>query len=335
MIIMSIRASDVYTGFWTNWSKGNQIVGSTITLSSNAAAVLTAFLAMYVSLAASHLWSLIAYMIHQSRQQVTSGKCRPILQQQQVVLKAGLPPSSTVIRLTGLFWANRSVTSSLRNSWFLILISLLCAIGSIAAGLYSSQIIDSTAQLEVLLSSPNCGFFDDTTFETNQMQMAAVQNFLDTLTMSAAYSQRCYNSTDGQECAPFAVPAIDWTTRWDIPCPFDQSMCIGLAMELDTGLLNSNTILGLNSPPEGQIDLRKITTCAPITQDNYTVTVNASESGLSPHPLPGEEYVMTIYGPTDPSSTNDFTWGVSMYAANITLARTIEYVSIPQKKDDN
>ncbi|KAJ9131023.1 hypothetical protein NKR23_g11934 [Pleurostoma richardsiae] len=272
---MSIRAPDVYVGFWTDWSKDNPIMGWTLTLPASLASLLTACLAMYVSFVASHLWHLIAYTIHYIRQRVTRGKCRPMLRQQQVVLRSGLSPASTVVRLTELFWANRSTSRSLRNSWLLTLLSLLCAIGGIVAGLYSAKISDSS-QVQVLLKSNRCGILNNTALPSDsEVVLASGNYYLDMLNLATTYAQRCYNATDVDDCNPFATYTINWTSHWNLSCPFDESMCVGPAMKIDTAAINSNTILGLNSPPEDQVDLRKISTCAPITQNNYTKTVSA------------------------------------------------------------
>lgn len=106
--------------------------------------------------------------------------------------------------------------------------------------------------------------------------------------MSTAYSQRCYNATNNEECSPFAA-TIQWTTDWEAPCPFNETMCLSAAMQLDTELLNSNTILGVNSPVKDQIEFRKMTTCAPITHENYTRSVNVTGE------LPGDEFIAYTY----------------------------------------
>ncbi|KAI0120839.1 hypothetical protein F4776DRAFT_665466 [Hypoxylon sp. NC0597] len=318
-------------GFWADWSKDHSILNSKITLSSESATYLTAFLAMFVSLAASYLWTLIAYAIHHIRQRLTKGKCRPILRQQQVVFKGGLSANSTALRLIKLLWANRSRPYSFRNSWHLILLSLSCGVASISAGLYSSRIIDTSPQLEVLLDSPNCGFVDrSNTSKPDDVSMAIVQYYLDALDVATTYSRRCYNITSSRYCGPFTESMINWTTNWNAPCPFDESMCIGPAIELQTDVINSNTVLGLNLPPRHQINLEKTTTCAPITQDNYTITVPSNSStATSVNPIPGDVVVMNLYGISRRRLCTNCTWGVSMYAANSTLTRTMWYVSFP------
>ncbi|KAL7621859.1 hypothetical protein AAE478_007359 [Parahypoxylon ruwenzoriense] len=321
---MSINPSDVYTGLWIDRSKSNSILGSKITLSSDVAILLTSFLAIYMSLAAAYLWHLIVYVIHHIRQRVTRGKCRLILQQQQVILRAGLLSGSTAFRLANLFWANRSTPSSLLSSWPLILLSLLYTIASIAAGLYSSKIIDSSFQIEVLVNSPNCGYVNPNTLGASaDITVAVDRYYLDAVSIATAYSRRCYNTTDPQHCSPFVKSTINWTTDWHARCPFHESMCIGPAMQIDTGLINSNIDLGLNSASKDQINIRKITTCAPITQENYTTIVkytNATPANASSAYalafIPGDEMVMNTYGPSSAGLGRNFTWGMSRLQAH-------------------
>ncbi|KAI1779029.1 hypothetical protein F4818DRAFT_237266 [Hypoxylon cercidicola] len=56
-------ASDIYMAIWADRSKDNLILDSRLTLSSEIAKFLTAFMAMYVTFAASKLWDITAYTI--------------------------------------------------------------------------------------------------------------------------------------------------------------------------------------------------------------------------------------------------------------------------------
>ncbi|KAI1743530.1 hypothetical protein F4680DRAFT_347287 [Xylaria scruposa] len=313
---MSIASKDVYTGMWTDWSKGNQVLGSTITITSSASTLLTAFLALYVSLAVSYLWLLIAYGIHRARYAVSTGKCRAIIRQQEVILKAGLSPTSTSVRLIKLYWAYRSKTLAWHESWLLIAIAVLCAVSSAAAGIFSSRIIDSSIGINVLLRSPQCGFFNPASVNFFDIDDPAVvaQNraYQEILSIATTYSRSCYNSTsDNGQCGTFSSATIPWRTDWEANCPFGD-MCIGPAMSLDTGFINSNTILGLNSPMKDQIGLRKITTCAPIVQEGFTTQ--------EPAALPGDHFVTYHYGAAARENT---TWRTSVEAANTTKSYTI------------
>ncbi|KAI0975411.1 hypothetical protein F4678DRAFT_420197 [Xylaria arbuscula] len=318
---MSIAPQDIYTGLWTDWSKGSQVLGSTITITSSNSRLLAAFLALFVSLSVSYLWLFIVYSIHRARYRVTMGKCRGIVRQQQALLKAGLSPTSTSIRLIKLYWAYRSTPSAWHQSWLWISISVMSAIGGIIAGLFSSQIIDSSLYINVLADSSNCGWFfpplgqsfDDPGTEALTQETATLVD------MAATHARDCYNSTsDKSQCNFFSSTTIPWETEWEAECPFGD-MCIGPAVRLDTGLINSNSLLGINSPTVEQIGLRKITTCAPIRQKGYTKIEPSTPNGGEAS-SPGDQLVLYLYGPT---TGEDETWGIETYAANTGYEYTI------------
>jgi hypothetical protein len=101
-------------------------------------------------------------------------------------------------------------------------------------------------------------------------------------------------------------------------------------MQLDTGPINSNMILGINSPPQDQIDLRRVTTCAPITQANYTITFTSDTFPPSlGYILPGDKYIAYTYGAAEGGflGTN-ITVGASLYVANATASRSLRYLIV-------
>ncbi|KAL1651363.1 hypothetical protein SLS58_000703 [Diplodia intermedia] len=57
---------DIYTGVWTNWTRG-RVFGATITVASRNGALLVAFLDLSVSLAGTVIWR-IAYFVLQRHQ---------------------------------------------------------------------------------------------------------------------------------------------------------------------------------------------------------------------------------------------------------------------------
>ncbi|KAI0544896.1 hypothetical protein F4679DRAFT_600222 [Xylaria curta] len=310
---MSIAPKDVLTGIWIDWSKGGQVLGSTITLTSSGSRLLAAFLALYVSISVSYLWLLVVYSIHRARYSITGGKCRAIVRQQQALLRTGLSPASTSIRLIKLYWAYRFTPFAWHQSWLWIALSVLSAASSAAAGLFSSQIIDSSLYINVLVNSSNCGFLISpvTSTGTDPGGVALNQNLVTLLDLASVYARDCYNSTgDKSQCNFFSSSTIPWETDWEAECPF-ENMCIGPAMRLDTGLLNSNSLLGINSPTVDQIELRKITTCAPIRQEGHTET----------EPIDAERSkVFYFYGPI---RGHNATLTLTTFHANTRLTDTI------------
>ena len=63
---MPITSDNIFTGLWTNWSRG-AVMGATLTMSSSSGIILTAVLAIFVQLIGSHVWHLASYVIHRVR----------------------------------------------------------------------------------------------------------------------------------------------------------------------------------------------------------------------------------------------------------------------------
>jgi hypothetical protein len=93
----------------------------------------------------------------------------------------------------------------------------------------------------------------------------------------ADYAGSCYYAvTDPRRCAStFVKPTINWTSTSNAPCPFNDELCQekDKAFEMDTGLLDSREDLGVNTPDNGRLFYRRITTCAPIHTKAYAIEV--------------------------------------------------------------
>ncbi|KUI69927.1 hypothetical protein VM1G_05376 [Cytospora mali] len=316
----TITPEDIYIGLWTDWSKG-KVLGATITVTAATGVILAAFIAIFVNLAVGNLWNMVAYAIHQTR--TTDSQCHPMLRQQQVILKNNTTPLATGIRLAQLLWTWpwNSQRTVFWSSLVLTVLTFSCALGGVIAGIFSSSIV-ATTDIEVLLSSQNCGFWQENVLTlgvslgitwdnaTNRFYQQEVGD-------SRTYARSCYNASSLRTCNTFVKPTIDWTTRYDAPCPFD-GMCIGAAMEMDTGLINSNAILGMNFPHNQQFEFRRVTTCAPLVQDGYITTENSTD-------IPGDQILYYNYGPTNEEGTilHNATWEASVYASNLTNTYTL------------
>jgi hypothetical protein len=59
------------------------------------------------------------------------------------------------------------------------------------------------------------------------------------------------------------------TVDFRAKCPFGSNACLTPAVRFDSGPLNSNDDLGINSPMKHSLSLRRVTTCAPIDAEKY------------------------------------------------------------------
>lgn len=149
-----MQESTIYTGRWTNWSKG-QVLGSTLTLTQGDATILIAFLSFYVSIVGSRLLFIIRLILH-----FQLSSCCPndgLHNQRQAILRNSSNAVESMTTLARIAWAWRGRT---REVWVrttpMLMFFLLWFIGISMAAIFSSQ-ISTTMGNEVLISSPNCG----------------------------------------------------------------------------------------------------------------------------------------------------------------------------------
>ena len=67
------------------------------------------------------------------------------------------------------------------------------------------------------------------------------------------------------------TPTLESKINITDPCPFQDGVCETAAMTIDTGYVDSNDHLGINSPRQNRIQFRKLLSCAVIPADrNYS-----------------------------------------------------------------
>ncbi|KAF2840790.1 hypothetical protein M501DRAFT_909713, partial [Patellaria atrata CBS 101060] len=304
-------------GHWVDWSAG-PILGSTITLPSTGAMILVAFLAVFVQVTGNHLWDIICFLYH--GQIATSKQQSTFVRQQQVLLRNNTSPTSTLGKFLELawYWKPKSGCAGSRCLSFAGF-SLLYAVGFMLAAIFASQVVDSS-EINVLIYNRNCGIWDWVDWETlaNSTELLnsttdSQEVWISTLLSSTSYARTCFNSTnDDPQCKLFSRRAIDSTKLYDSGCPFESSLCLdarSATLQLDTGLIDTSTIFGLNLRREDELYWRYVTSCAPLTTDNYTKTAAEAPTGLKR--LPGEEVTRYFYGEQRPMLNH--TWSVSNY----------------------
>ena len=258
-----LSQSTIYKGVWINWSKG-QVKGATLTTSTTTGAILVALLALFIQFTGSRLWRILRFTLHQIR--VSKGPQDGLYYQQQVILR-NFSPADAATSLMQVGWACRSkIRNSATRSLPLAVVASVFSITFLLAAILSATASTSQGN-EVLISSPYCGLVD---FATSNL--TAVMNVLTGYTMksmsdSVSYARSCYHSEGTghtwQDCSTFPVPRLP-STQTNASCPFDGDICKAPAIQLDTGLMDSDLSFGVNAPPKDRIGFRRVTTCAPI-----------------------------------------------------------------------
>ncbi|KAF2757739.1 hypothetical protein EJ05DRAFT_399249 [Pseudovirgaria hyperparasitica] len=274
---MSDQLDRIYEGFWIDWSRqanDRQV----LTLSPKWAYLFVAFLAVFVTWAAGHLWGIIQLIAH--RCYSTRDPQDGLHHGRQAILRNSSTAGGSIWSLIHLFWSwkRRGHNVTLRSLPFLI-VAILHLVGFTVAGIFSSRVTQTGGA--VLLASRQCGIFDTAAMKHTSFAAAgdAVYQYTSALaTSSSSWARSCYAQSDsdfsgGRGCAGFPKRTIGLYQRnTSATCPFEKSMCDhGLALSLDTGLISSEDF-GMNTKPEERVWFRKITTWSPINTQNHTTT---------------------------------------------------------------
>ena len=291
--------SYIYTGPWINWSRG-AVLGSTITLSQQYGSLLTAFLGILVTVAGAACWTVQSFLIHQHR--IKKGPSNAMHCQQQVVLRNSDSAGAVVWQMIQVAWAWRKLArkSSLQSLW-LALWPLCNMLLFSVAGVFSAEVTKAAGN-ETLILSPNCGYLlpDSNRSDLPVIMQSSASNALeanDTLTASA-YARACYGKKlVGLQCYQYPKPNIPWTNKTDLPCPFGGDICKDTGgFEMDSGLIDSHDLLGINSKVSDRVHHRRVTSCSVLQTTEHSYYYNATDSGM--------EFVRYNYGTLIDDSAN-------------------------------
>jgi hypothetical protein len=76
---------------------------------------------------------------------------------------------------------------------------------------------------------------------------------------SAEYARICYDntSTPNAMCQQYSSPYLEPKVNFTAMCPFTEELCLGDAVHIDTGYIDSHEDLGINGQPSVRIQFRK------------------------------------------------------------------------------
>lgn len=288
---------DVYLGIWINWSRGS-IRGATLTLNRGNGGLLTAFLALFVTVVGTRFWRIGCFSIHRyfSSKHARDALCH----QRQAILRNAAESTSGLWTLLCACWAwRRNGLSPYRRFLPSVLFAILTFMIFSIATIFSSEITTSTGH-EVLLRGSNCGYLS--TDITGLDDGIALQSYLSQRTaLSMAYAQRCYNNyANSRDCSILYKPRLQWTIDQNATCPFPgEKICLSSSgnLHLDTGYIDSDRDLGINSPPGMRFLYRSAVDCAPLKTKEYTKKTNyAPIFGTSDNENSDRKVMQYFYG---------------------------------------
>lgn len=266
--------NDIYLDVWTNWSNG-RIRGMTLTLSRKNGVLFTAFLALFVTVVGTHFWRIGCVFIHRY---FSSQRARDVLcHQQQAVLRNAVNSTSGLWTLLKICWVWRrngfaSYRRLLPSLLFAVLTSMIFAVATI----FSSDIVTSKGH-EALLKGSNCGFLTIADVSEAKTFFEILPYVSQRMVLSLAYAQRCYNNNTNsraRDCSVIYKPRLHWTNHRNATCPFPggEDICLTSSsnLRLDSGYIESDHDLGINSPPGTKFLYRNLVDCAPVKTKGYT-----------------------------------------------------------------
>jgi len=298
--------SSIYTGPWINHSR-NIWLGATITLNDRDSAFLIALLTLVVTTAGQSFWRIVCFVTHQIR--TASHPHDAIFHQQQAILKNQESPLSAAWKLsrTSFTWRRHERTRWWQfwrsRSLFLVLLAIILAGAFAVASIFSSQ-VTKAAGTEVLINSPDCGDWEFNASDPLSQASWGVKKLNESIA-AASYASTCYGSGSNAECNTYVAPEISWKTNQNASCPFGNSTCLfgrTAAYEMDTGLLDSHEILGLDASHSDRVSVRKVATCAPVGLKQYMEIKNVTVDGFYGPML--DVYLQYFLGPIIDTGAN-------------------------------
>ena len=184
----------------------------------------------------------------------------------------------------------------------------LCYFGlSLVAGLYSSNVLRGPND-EVLVHSPYCGSWKTGAQQPSLAEIAEQDAAAGTyanavIASSTGYARRCYRhiGLSPPDCDFYSSASIPWKTDFNASCPFEASICVpkSQAVRMDTGLLDANVLFGINTAASDAVQLRKLTTCAPLPLSNHVESLDQTTIAELAPDLPlvsGDSFFAYNYG---------------------------------------
>ncbi|KAI0439426.1 hypothetical protein F4803DRAFT_564555 [Xylaria telfairii] len=269
----------VHLGLWTNWSRG-RIFGPTLTLKRKDADLFIAFTAFFIAIVSTRVWRIVCFAFH--RRYATPTQQDVVYHQHQVILRNSSSAENGIQLLIRLLWDNRNKKGSMRLATT-VMVAAVCIVAFAAAGGFSSQ-ISTTAGIEVLIKSANCGF-DSLNGASSAEQFPILPVIAGAINNAANYAQQCYsnNNTGILDCGRFVTKNIASHIDTQAGCPFSDSLCrVGSAnVRVDSGFINSHDHFGLNSPPNERILTRTVLHCAPMKTAGFSSQLTISSGNIT------------------------------------------------------
>jgi hypothetical protein len=322
-----VQPEYVHRRGWTNWN-GNAVTGGQITMTKDTAELLNIFIGIFLVLAYAGLWDLITFccfiLNRRLRRGTPGGASRdPLFRQQQTVLRSSGSPISLAIAY-GKMWKAEGWNKwkIIWRTWPLIGAATL-TFGFFLVGVpfITARVLLDNQSVEVLIQSPNCGFWT-AVFTDTESDNAAMTTLTNQSWEAVSYVDSCYNSdAPSILCDKFLpqrrLPTFEWSAT---PCPFDEDVCLHTndfpAFKMQTEMLDSHRDFGINAPHSDRIQIQRTTICSPLNVTRFTNITEGIETG--------EEITGVYFGPV---KGQNYTFAVSNLEIFATSGYHLRYIN--------
>ncbi|KAF7553351.1 hypothetical protein G7Z17_g3704 [Cylindrodendrum hubeiense] len=312
-----VKPEYVERGGWTNWD-GNAISHGQITVGKNLGDLIAVFMGMFITLVEGGLWTILAIFIfdisrnrrHHPRSSQQDG-CPPppplgnmdgLYHQQQTVLRNGgssIYIASTYLKLW-MTWGFLNWSNAGRNLPVMFLALLSFSFFFVAMPFITAYRLVEHQGDVVMIRSPNCGFWTTNLIDN---EATGYNNFKNQSWEAMTYVDSCYEGDAESALCDKFLPQRQLPVHKEFP-----------AFTMETQYLDSHKDFGINAPKDDRINMKRITTCAPLNINNFTKIHNGT--------LPGEEITSVYFG----RSANSLqTYNVSNYQFTAKPGYNLDY----------
>lgn len=257
---------------------------NTLTLREDQGNLVISFLALFVAIAASQVWGILAFIIHQL---LASPRTKDTPRHHvQIALRNSASPIDLLVDIIKISLAYGFASRRLHQGRYarafryspLLFIVLLVLVIFAAATVYSSSLF--LAGNQVLIGGNQCGWpvppgtlSLGRLFTTEAIGIASTYmlSHEHTLREAAETSEACYGPSGihaSRQCGRTIVPSLHGRVEEVDECPW-QDLCLENAIRFDTGLVDSLQDLGINTKLADTVRVRQTLTCGPVNLTRY------------------------------------------------------------------
>jgi hypothetical protein len=258
----------IHTGFWFDHSH-SLLLGATVTLPIQWGNRLVSALTVAVTISGSCFWIIAAFVLHQAIVKKSTADILGL--QHQVILRNLGSPLGSLWELTKswLAWRKRTFPRRiLRRSLVLMIPTSLIWLSFIIASIFVSEVASkSYTEIQVLLEPNQCGYVDYHFIDIPDFLTGYGDKLqLDTLN-GRAYATLWYSNSSSALASSSLFPQtrLPYSTKVNTSCPVNPDYCFpepSTGFTMETPLLDSHTMFGINAPPENRVQYQKNVTCA-------------------------------------------------------------------------